>query len=214
MGKQNKAAKRKAKVKAQKRQAMLCEQGVSSRLASALEELCAPILPEYIDDSKNPYITGRQIAWQLGQIAWNIAVTGRKELADTAFQNSKLDAEQRAMVSKEIHGLIKQKYAMFPQMCTAIRSVSVQIVNGIPHAKVRQGNTFPELHIPVFNEPEITAESILTLRKSKGMTQVAFAELLGTTARKISEWEHNKAVPNEEQKAKILSIISDDAGKH
>ncbi len=206
MGKQNKAAKRKAKVKAQKRQAMLCEQGVSSRLASALEELCAPILPEYIDDSKNPDITGRQIAWQLGQIAWNIAVTGRKELADTAFQNSKLDAEQRAMVRKEIHGLVKQKYAIFPQMRTVIRSVSVQIVNGIPHAKVRQGDTFPELPTPVFDEPEITAEFILALRKTKGMTQVVFAELLGTTARKVSAWEHGKAEPDEEQKKMLFKL--------
>ncbi len=68
--------------------------------------------------------------------------------------------------------------------------------------------------MPVFDEPEVTPEYILALRKSKGMTQVAFAELFGTTARKISEWEHGKAIPTEEQKAKILSIISDEIVKN
>ncbi len=118
MTKQSKEAKRKAKAKAKKKQILLNEQSLATRLATALERLCEPVLPEYIDDSVKPDIVGRQILWQIGQIAWNIAVTGRKELVANVFQGSKLDAEQQAMVQKEIRGLVKRKYAMFPQMRT------------------------------------------------------------------------------------------------
>ena len=84
MSKQNKAQKRKAKVKAKKQQAIHNQQSLTERLSVALEKLCEPVLPEYIDDSRGPDLTGRNIVWQMGMIAWNIHVTGRQELADCA----------------------------------------------------------------------------------------------------------------------------------
>ena len=89
MSKQNKAQKRKAKVKAKKQQAIHNQQSLTERLSAALEKLCEPVLPEYIDDSRGSDLTGRNIVWQMGMIAWNIHVTGRKELAECVFAVSR-----------------------------------------------------------------------------------------------------------------------------
>ena len=67
-------------------------------------------------------------------IAWNIHVTGRQELADCAFAGSKLDAEQQAMVRKEIAGLVQRKIELYPRQMTAIRDVAATLVNGSPRA--------------------------------------------------------------------------------
>ena len=77
MAKPTKEQKRKAKLKAQKQQAIHNQQSLTERLSAALEKLCNPILPEYIDDANGPDLTGRHIVWQMGMIAWNIHVTGR-----------------------------------------------------------------------------------------------------------------------------------------
>ncbi len=198
MSKQNKAQKRKAKVKAKKQQAIHNQQSLTERLSAALEKLCEPVLPEYIDDSNGPDLTGRNIVWQMGMIAWNIHVTGRKELADCAFAGSKLDAEQQKMVQDEIAGLVQRKIELYPRQMTAIRDVAATLVNGSPWAKARPGDTFPELPAKTASEPEgaIAAEDIAFLRKEMKLTQVKFAELFGVTARKISEWEHGKTSPN------------------
>ena len=126
--------------------------GVATRLSSALERLCAPVLPEYIDDSNGLDLIGRRIVYQMGMIAWNIAVTGRRELADTAFENSNLDEEQRTMVRNEIHALVKKKYADFPDYHTAIRAIAVSMSNGKSCLKVQIGDTFPALPTPVLEE--------------------------------------------------------------
>ena len=115
MSKQNKAQKRKANLKAKKQQAIHNQQSLTEHLSIALEKLCEPVLPEYIDDSHGPDLTGRNIVWQMGMIAWNIHVTGRQELADCAFAGSKLDAEQQAMVRKEIAGLVQRKIELYPR---------------------------------------------------------------------------------------------------
>ena len=198
MSKQNKAQKRKAKVKAKKQQAIHNQQSLTERLSAALEKLCEPVLPEYIDDSRGPDLTGRSIVWQMGMIAWNIHVTGRQELAECAFVGSKLDAEQQEIVRKEIAGLVQRKNELYPRQMTAIRDVAATLVNGSPRAKARPGDTFPELPKKPVSEPEkpITAEDIAALRKEMKLTQVKFAELFGVTARKISEWEHGKTSPN------------------
>lgn len=146
--KKSKDTKRKAKVKAKKQQAILNERSQSTRLAVALERLCAPVMPEYIDDSNGLDLVGRRIVWQMGQIAWNFAVTRQKKLADGAFQGSRLDAKERETVRNEIAGLVKRKYAEFPNLRTAIRDISVSLVNGTPCLKVRSGDTFPELPMP------------------------------------------------------------------
>ncbi len=208
MSKQNKAQKRKAKVKAKKQQAIHNQQSLTERLSVALEKLCEPVLPEYIDDSNGPDLTGRHIVWQMGMIAWNIHVTGRQELADCAFAGSKLDAEQQDMVRKEITGLVERKIELYPRQMTAIRDVSATLVNGSPRAKARPGDTFPELPPVPANEPKkpLTAEGIAALRKELKLTQVKFGELLGVSARKVSEWEHGKSLPDASLQDKISDL--------
>ena len=75
--KPDKAAKRKAKLKARKFYAEQHRLHLSGRIADALMDLCADVLPEYIDDSKGIDLVGRNILWRMGMVAWNIAVTGR-----------------------------------------------------------------------------------------------------------------------------------------
>ena len=152
MPKTDKATKRKAKLRARKRQMNAARIGVATRLSAALERLCAPVLPEYIDDSNGLDLIGRRIVYQMGVIAWNIAVTGRREQADTAFENSNLDEEQRTMVRNEIHTLVKKKYADFSDYHTAIRAISVSMSNGKSSLKVQIGDTFPSLPTPVSEE--------------------------------------------------------------
>ena len=199
MAKVSKQQKRKIKIKAKKQQAIHNQQSQAERLSIALEKLCEPILPEYIDDSNGPDLTGRNIVWQMGMIAWNIHVTGRQELADCAFAGSKLDAEQQEMVQKEIAGLVQRKIEFYPRQRTAIRDIAVTFVNGSPRAKARPRDTFPELPSMPASKPEkpLAAEDIATLRKAMELTQVKFGEIFGVTARKVSEWEHGKSVPDE-----------------
>lgn len=208
MANPTKEQKRKAKLKAKKQQAIHNQQSLTERLSVALEKLCEPVLPEYIDDSNGPDLTGRSIVWQMGMIAWNIHVTGRQELADCAFAGSKLDAEQQDMVRKEITGLVERKIELYPRQMTAIRDVSATLVNGSPRAKARPGDTFPELPPVPANEPKkpITAEDIASLRKEMKLTQVKFAELFGVTVRKVSEWEHGKSQPTAEQYEMMNSL--------
>lgn len=61
MAKPTKEQKRKAKLKAKKQQAIHNQQSLTERLSIALEKLCEPVLPEYIDDSRGPDLTGRSI---------------------------------------------------------------------------------------------------------------------------------------------------------
>ena len=208
MSKQNKAQKRKAKLKAKKQQMIHNQQSLTERLSAALEKLCEPVLPEYIDDSNGSDLTGRNIVWQMGMIAWNIHVTGRKELADCAFAGSKLDAEQQKMVQDEIAGLVRRKIELYPRQMTAIRDVAATLVNGSPRAKARPGDTFPELPAKTASEPEgaIAAEDIAFLRKEMKLTQLKFGEFFGVSARKVSEWEHGKSIPNEENLAQMRKL--------
>ena len=208
MAKISKQQKRKAKLKAKKQQVIQNQQLLTERLSIALEKLCEPIIPEYIDDSNGLDLTGRNIVWQMGMIAWNIHVTGRQELADCAFAGSKLDAEQLKMVRKEIAGLIQRKIELYPRQRTAIRDVSAVLINGLPRVKARPGDTFLELPANPASEPEkpITAKDIAALRKEMKLTQVKFAELFGVTARKVSEREHGKSQPTTEQYEKMNSL--------
>ncbi|MBQ8756084.1 MAG: hypothetical protein IJZ19_13705 [Lentisphaeria bacterium] len=208
MAKPTKEQKRKAKLKAKKQQAIHNQQSLTERLSVALEKLCEPVLPEYIDDSNGPDLTGRSIVWQMGVIAWNIHVTGRQELAECAFVGSKLDAEQQEIVRKEIAGLVKRKIELYPRQMTAIRDVATTLANGFPRAKARPGDTFPELPPMPASEPKkpLCAEDIATLRKTLKLTPVKFGELFGVTARKVSEWEHGKSQPTAEQHNKIKAL--------
>ena len=210
MAKPTKEQKRKAKLKAKKQQAIHNQQSLTERLSIALEKLCESVLPEYIDDSNGPDLTGRNIVWQMGMIAWNIHVTGRQELAECAFAGSKLDEEQQEMVQKEIAGLVQRKNELYPRQMTAIRDVAATLVNGSPRAKARPGDTFPELPAKLVSEPKkpLCAEDIAALRKEMKLTQVKFGEIFGVTARKVSEWEHGKSSPDESTVVIVRKIMN------
>lgn len=174
-------------------------------------------MPEYIDDSNGPDLVGRRIVWRMGQIAWNIVVTGHRESVSEAFQHTQLNAEQQETVRNEIIGLIKRKISDFPTQRTAIRDFSVLLVSGVPRVKVRPGDTFPKIPFPEFSELEskpkavsdVTPDVVRALRKRLKLTQVQFGEIFGMTSKKVSAWEHGKAEPTEEQKQKIQSLLKE-----
>ena len=114
--KPDKAAKRKAKLKARKAHAEQHRQYLTGRIAAALMDLCADVLPEYVDDSKGPDLVGRVILWRMGMTAWNIAVAGLREIDDSSVNRMKVDAESQKMVRDEINGLVRRKYEKFPEL--------------------------------------------------------------------------------------------------
>ncbi|AVM44035.1 hypothetical protein C5Q97_04645 [Victivallales bacterium CCUG 44730] len=206
--KQDKAAKRKAKLKARKFHAEQHRLHLCGRIADALMDLCADVLPEYVDDSKGPDLVGRNILWRMGMVAWNIAVTGRKEIDDSSVDEMRVDAESKKIVRDEINGLVRRKYEKFPELRTAITDVSTLLVAGQARLKVSLGDTFPALPIPDFSDmPEpLTPDQILTKRKGLGLSQVKFAAALGVSVKTVSAWEHGKDTPTPEEQEKIAKI--------
>ena len=206
--KPDKAARRKAKLKARKAHAELHRLHLAGRVADALMDLCADVLPEYVDDSKGIDLVGRNILWRMGMVAWNIAVTGRKEIDDSSVDTMKLDEESRKMVRDEVNDLVRRKYEKYPELRTAITDISARLVAGQARLKVSLGDTFPAMPIPEFyDKPEpLTPEQILTKRKGLGLSQVKFAAALGVSVKKVSAWEHGKAVPDEAEMEKIKHI--------
>ena len=206
--KPDKAARRKAKLKAKRVHAEQLRHQQHVRIAAALTDLCADVLPEYVDDSNGPDLVGRNILWRLGMVAWNIAVTGRKEIDDSSIDEMRVDAESKKMVRDEINGLVRRKYEKFPELRTAIRDVSAIIVAGEARVKVSLGDTFPAMPIPEFDDkPEpLTPEQILTKRKGLGLSQVKFAAALGVSVKKVSAWEHGKDTPTPEEQEKIAKL--------
>ena len=203
--KPDKAAKRKAKLKARKFHAEQHRLHLSGRIADALIDLCADVLPEYIDDSKGIDLVGRNILWRLGMVAWNIAVTGRKEIDDSSVDTMKLDEESRKMVRDEVNGLVRKKYEKYPELRTAITDVAAVAVAGGAKLKVSLGDSFPAMPIPDFSDKPapLTPEQILTKRKGLKLSQVKFAAALGVSVKQVSAWEHGKAVPDEVEPKKI-----------
>ena len=208
--KPDKAAKRKAKLKARKIHAEQHRLHLAGRVAGALMELCADVLPEYVDDSQGPDLVGRNILWWMGMVAWNIAVTGRKEIDDSSIDEMRVDAESKKMVRDEINGLVRKKYEKYPELRTAITDVAAVAVAGGAKLKVSLGDTFPAMPIPDFDDkPEpLTPEQLLTKRKGLGLSQVKFAAALGVSVKKVSAWEHGKTVPDEAEMEKIKHITA------
>ena len=206
--KQDKAARRKAKLKAKKAHAEQFRQQHHVRIAAALTDLCADVLPEYVDDSKGIDLVGRDIVWRMGMVAWNLAVTGRKEIDDSSIDEMRVDAESKKMVRDEINGLVRRKYEKFPELRTAIKDVSALIVAGEARVKVSLGDTFPAMPIPNFDEKSepLTPDQILTKRKALKLSQVKFAAALGVSVKKVSAWEHGKAVPDDDTLEKIQQL--------
>lgn len=207
--KPDKAARRKAKLKAKRVHAEQLRHQQHVRIATALTDLCADVLPEYVNDSKGVDLVGRNILWRLGMVAWNIAVTGRKEIDDSSINEMRVDAESKKMVRDEINGLVRKKYEKYPELRTAINDVAAVAVAGGVKLKVSLGDTFPAMPIPDFDDkPEpLTPDQILTKRKGLELSQVKFAAALGVSVKKVSAWEHGKAVPNEVDQEKICILI-------
>ena len=206
--KPDKAAKRKAKLKAKRVHQEQLRRQLNDRISVALTDLCADILPEYIDDSKGIDLVGRDILWRMGMVAWNIAVTGRKEIDDSSVDEMRVDAESKKMVRDEINGLVRRKYEKYPALRTAIADISAVAVVGGAKLKVSLGDTFPAMPIPDFEDkPEpLTPEQILTKRKGLKLSQVKFAAALGVSVKKVSAWEHGKAVPDDDTLEKIQQL--------
>ena len=164
---------------------------------------------QIVDDSKWSDIVGRDILWRMGMVAWNIAVTGRKEIDDSSVDEMRVDAESKKMVRDEINGLVRRKYEKFLELRTAIKDVSALLVAGQVRLKVSLGDTFPTMPVPDFSDkPEpLTPDQILTKRKGLGLSQVKFAAALGVSVKKVSAWEHGKAVPDEIDQEKICILI-------
>ena len=206
--KQDKAAKRKAKLKAKRVHEENLRLQFNSRIANAIVDLCAEDLPDYVDDSEGIDLSGRHIIWTMGMIAWNIAVTGRQEIGEDAISKMRLDEESQKIVRDEINKIVRLKYKRYPELRTAVTHVTPIIVDGEAALKVSLGDTFPEMPIPEFDdEPEtLTPEQILTKRKELGLSQAKFATALGVSVKKVSAWEHGKAVPDEAEMARIRGM--------
>ena len=209
--KPDKAAKRKAKLKAKRVHQEQLRRQLNDRISVALTDLCADILPEYVDDSKGIDLVGRDILWRMGMVAWNIAVTGRKEIDDSSVDEMRVDAESKKIVRDEINGLVRRKYEKYPSLRTAIADISAVADIGGAKLKVSLGDTFPAMPIPDFsNKPEpLSPDQILTKRKGLKLSQVKFAAALGVSVKTVSAWEHGKAVPDEVVSERILNLVKD-----
>ena len=106
--KPDKAARRKAKLKAKRVHAEQLRHQQHVRIAAALTDLCADVLPKYVDDSKGPDLVGRNILWRMGMVAWNVAITGRKEIDDSSIDEMRVDAESKKMVREKSTALFAE----------------------------------------------------------------------------------------------------------
>lgn len=206
--KQDKTAKRKAKLKARRVQAEQSRHQQHVRITAALTDLCADVLPEYVDDSKGIDLVGRNILWRMGMVAWNIAVTGRKEIDDSSIDEMRVDAESKKMVRDEVNALVRLKYKKYPDLRTSISNVSAVNAAGVAKLKVVLGDTFPAVSIPDFTDESglLTPEQLLAKRKALKLSQAKFAAALGVSVKKVSAWEHGKAAPTEAELEKINSF--------
>ncbi len=207
--KQNKVAKRKAKLKARKFHAEQHRLYQSGRIADALMDLCADVLPEYVDDFRGIDLVGRNILWRMGMVAWNIAVTGRREIDESSINTMKLDEESRRMVRDEVNALVRLKYKKYPDLRTSISNVSAVNAAGVAKLKVVLGDTFPAVSIPDFTDESglLTPEQLLAKRKALGLSQVKFAAALNVSVKKVSAWEHGKVEPSEDEIEKIAALF-------
>ena len=206
--KPDKAARRKAKLKAKRVHAEQLRHQQHVHIATALMDLCADVLPEYVDDSRGIDLVGRNILWRMGMVAWNIAVTGRREIDESSINTMTLDEESRRMVRDEVNALVRLKYKKYPDLRTSISNVAAVNVAGGAKLKVSLGDTFPAMPIPDFSDrtAPLTQEQILTKRKGLKLSQAKFAAALGVSVKKVSAWEHGKAAPTEAELEKINSF--------
>ena len=202
----NKDAKRKAKIKAQKAQAVQQAQAQNEHVADAIMDICSPLAEQYIDPEKTPDVTGWLVLWRIGRIAWNLTLTGRRDISQTDLDKTDLDADNKEILAENISLLIRRKYELYPQIRIKVEKISVVLDWGKPKLKVSLGETYKEIPIPKYEDEKpqpLTPESILEIRKKAGLSQVKFAATLGVSVKKVSAWEHGKAVPDEAEAEKI-----------
>ena len=205
----NKDAKRKAKIKAQKVQAIQQSQARNERVADAIMDICSPLAERYVDPEKTPDVTGWLVLWRIGRIAWNLTLTGRRDISQTDLDKTDLDADNKEILAENISLLIRRKYELYPQIRIKVEKISVVLDWGKPKLKVSLGETYKEIPIPKYEDEKpqpLTPEAILEIRKKAGLSQVKFAAALGVSVKKVSAWEHGKAVPDETETEKIRGI--------
>ena len=205
----NKDAKRKAKIKAQKAQAVQQAQARNERVADAIMDICSPLAEQYIDPEKTPDVTGWLVLWRIGRIAWNLTLTGRRDISQTDLDKTDLDADNKEILAENISLLIRRKYELYPQIRIKVEKISVVLDWGKPKLKVSLGETYKEIPIPKYEDEKpqpLTSEAILDIRKKAGLSQVKFAVALGVSVKKVSAWEHGKAVPDEIETEKIRGM--------
>ena len=204
----NKDAKRKAKIKAQKAQAAQQAQARNDRVAEAIMDICSPLDEQYIDPEKTPDVTGYLVLWRIGRIAWNLTLRGRRDVSQTELDATDLDADNKELLAENISKLIRRKYEMYPQIRIRVEKISVVLDWGKPRLKVTLGDTYKEIPIPKYDdEPKPpTPDDILAIRKKAGLSQVKFAATLGVSVKKVSAWEHGKAIPDEAETEKIRGM--------
>ena len=205
----NKDAKRKAKIKAQKAQAVQQAQARNERVADAIMDICSPLAEQYIDPEKTPDVTGWLVLWRIGRIAWNLTLTGRRDISQTDLDKTDLDADNKEILAENISLLIRRKYELYPQIRIKVEKISVVLDWGKPKLKVSLGETYKEIPIPKYEDEKpqpLTPEAILEIRKKAGLSQVKFAAALGVSVKKVSAWEHGKAVPDEAETEKIRGM--------
>lgn len=207
----NKEAKRKAKIKAQKAQSVQQAQARNERIADAIMDICSPLAEQYIDPEKTPDVNGWLVLWRIGRIAWNLTLTGRRDISQTDLDKTDLDADNKEILAENISLLIRRKYELYPQIRIKVEKISVVLDWGKPKLKVSLGETYKEIPIPKYEDEKpqpLTPESILEIRKKAGLSQVKFAATLGVSVKKVSAWEHGKAMPDEAEMEKIRGISS------
>ena len=205
----NKEAKRKAKLKAQKAQAIQQAQARNERVADAIMDICSPLAEQYIDPEKTPDINGWLVLWRIGGIAWNLTLTGRRDISQADLDKTGLDADNKEILAENISKLIRRKYELYPQIRIKVEKTNVVLDWGKPKLKVSLGETYKEIPIPKYEDEKprpLTPEAILAIRKSTGLSQVKFAATLGVSVKKVSAWEHGKAVPDEAETEKIRGV--------
>lgn len=165
--KPDKTAKHKDKLKVRKFHTELHRLHQNGRIVDVLRPLCADILPKYVD---GPNGIDHNI---IGMVAWNIAVTGYREINASSVNTMKLDEEYRKMVWNEAYTLVRHKYEKFPEHRIMITNESAILVAGKIRQKVFLAGIFRVMPIPKFyDKPEpITLEQIQATREGLGQTQ-------------------------------------------
>ena len=183
-------------------------QARNDRVADAIMDICSVLEEQYIDPEKTPDVTGYLVLWRMGRIAWNLALRGRRDVSRTELDATDLDADNKELLAENISKLIRRKYEMYPQIRIMVEKISIVLDWGKPRLKVTLGDTYKGIPIPKYDdEPKLlTPEDILAIRKKAGLSQVKFAAALGVSVKKVSAWEHGKAVPDKAETERIRGM--------